>query len=759
MSIKIILLFIFSSLLSFSKFVSCSVYKLSDLSQISKEYLVGKITFDNVIESIFDFIQYNSSFDLFVNYGISNLSCAEALVKAKKEQDSISNVMIYSGLSVLDVGKEEECKGSNMTYFFLTYDMKYDPNSFLAKYFTFVEEKNFYKGICLFRECTSFFKMMFNMEKNKKLKETLHKLGINNLEVFSFDYTGHENQKKLAYQEKYKMKSLIVLFILFGLYVFIRVFFSILYSCFYKKIPPTTGVTQLYPLNINDSGSDNAIFNKNKKRSTKNRFCYKFCSFCSLHKNYRILLKKTSKFYNENGIKQLSGLKVITLFLITMSHNSWVILKLPHKDLSVISALNSMWFGAVKFCILGFESLKIINGVNFGYKYINYIKKNVKNFTFIKALQFYAKGIPVIVSFIIATICLHYFTMEFGLTINPSAEYEHFIQKTVTNRHCMINPLYIFFPMYYQYIYQNDDCVMSSYTSCFQNIHFALSEFYCFTFVVFLTFFLCKIKSNILDIIVYIINFLLIFTTIFVFDDSKNPYTDYTISRIYGSSLSFIKPHLFLILYFMGFNIGVMYYHYKDLSSDNTNVTNDYIPYRFNTYISKIYSKIPSFLQIIIWIITIILMILVAFNYSIVSYSLDKNSQLIQENYWIRFTYKYEGFIYGILFGLFLIFILMGEVNINYFLSNNLFVSFGRVYYAYFLLDNFYLSIFHAMYRIDIYLNIKNVIFMSIPIAFFNLFSSICFVILFELPIKRVINQTFSSGMNTIKQSFIEKEE
>ena len=92
MSIKIILLFIFSTLLSFSKFVSCSVYKLSDLSHISKKYLVGEITFDNVIESIFDFIQYNSSFDLFVNFGISNSSCAEALIKAKNEQESLYNV-------------------------------------------------------------------------------------------------------------------------------------------------------------------------------------------------------------------------------------------------------------------------------------------------------------------------------------------------------------------------------------------------------------------------------------------------------------------------------------------------------------------------------------------------------------------------------------------------------------------------------------------------------------------------------------------
>ena len=72
MSIKIILLFIFSTLLSFSKFVSCSVYKLSDLSHISKEYLAGEITFYNVIESIFDFIQYNSSFPKNERLRISN---------------------------------------------------------------------------------------------------------------------------------------------------------------------------------------------------------------------------------------------------------------------------------------------------------------------------------------------------------------------------------------------------------------------------------------------------------------------------------------------------------------------------------------------------------------------------------------------------------------------------------------------------------------------------------------------------------------
>lgn len=152
-------------------------------------------------------------------------------------------------------------------------------------------------------------------------------------------------------------------------------------------------------------------------------------------------------------------------------------------------------------------------------------------------------------------------------------------------------------------------------------------------------------------------------------------------------------------------------------------------------------------------------MILVAFNYSIVSYFLEQNSEIIQENSWIRFSYRYEGYIFGFLFSMFVVFILMGEVNINYFLSNNLFVSFGRVYYSYFLLDNFYLSLFHAMYRIDIYLNIKNVVFMSIPVTIFNLFSSICFVILFELPVKRMITIVNMSSDHMVKQSFTDKEE
>ncbi len=717
------------------------------------------ISLYDVIESYFDFLQYNSSFEILTNIGLLNSSCASILYKSKYiNHDLISNIIIYSGLSVLDVGKEEECKGVNMTYFFLTYDMEYDEKSFLAKYFKFVEEKSFYKGICLFRECTKFFVQMFDMNKNTQLKETLKNMGITNLKIFSYDFQGNEDNKTEYYLSNYKMKALIILICIFCFYVILRILISMIYSCFYKTLKDSSSV-QLYPVSLNDESSENIIFKKNKGKHSKNRFCYKFCSFCSLHKNYRILLKKTSKYYNENGIKQISGLRVITLFFITMSHNSWVISKLPHKDLSVISEFNSFWFGFVKFSILAFESLKVLNGINFGYKYISYIKKNYKHLTFWKVLKFYFKGIPMLISFIIATLCLHYFTMEIGLKINPSAEYEYFIQKTVSNHHCMIKPLYIFYPFYYQYIYKDVDCTYTSFTICFKNIHFALCEFYCFTFIVFLTYILSKIKSSCIDILIYLANYGLIFTTLLSYDESQKEYSDFTISKVYGSSLSFIQPHLFMVVYFIAFNIGIMFYHFKDLSSDNTKVSDEYIPFKFNFYFSKLYSKIPSALQIILWIITIILMILVAFNYSIVSYFLEQNSEIIQENSWIRFSYRYEGYIFGFLFAMFVVFILMGEVNINYFLSNNLFVSFGRVYYSYFLLDNFYLSLFHAMYRIDIYLNIKNVVFMSIPVGIFNWFSSICFVILFELPVKRMITIVNMSSDHMVKQSFTDKEE
>ena len=48
---------------------------------------------------------------------------------------------------------------------------------------------------------------------------------------------------------------------------------------------------------------------------------------------------------------------------------------------------------------------------------------------------------------------------------------------------------------------------------------------------------------------------------------------------------------------------------------------------------------------------------------------------------------------------------------------------------------------------------------MSIPVGIFNWFSSICFVILFELPVKRMITIVNMSSDHMVKQSFTDKEE
>ena len=115
-----------------------------------------------------------------------------------------------------------------MTYFFLTYDMEYDEKSFLAKYFKFVEEKSFYKGICLFRECTKFFVQMFDMNKNTQLKETLKNMGITNLKIFSYDFQGNEDNKTEYYLSNYKMKALIILICIFCFYVIVRILISMI---------------------------------------------------------------------------------------------------------------------------------------------------------------------------------------------------------------------------------------------------------------------------------------------------------------------------------------------------------------------------------------------------------------------------------------------------------------------------------------------------------------------------------------------------
>ena len=731
------------------------------------------ITLTTITESIFDILIYNSSFNLLLTHGVQNSSCAAALLNTKSHNisnnDILSNIFVYSGLSVLDVGKEDECKGSNMTYFFLTYNMNYTKDSYLSKYFTFVEEQSFYKGICLPKQCTELFVKIFNMSENIQFNTTLSNLGVNNLKIFSYDYIGNELFKSEKYNFKYKMKSLNILIITISIYITFRIVVTFIYSCLFESTTNTNASTHklsYYDL-LSANDSQNLIFKKSKiiKDKNRNKMCYKMLSFLSLDKNSKVLLmKKASKFYNEDGIKPLSGLKVISLFFVTISHNSWAISKLPHKDLSVISTYNSIWFAVVKFSIFSFESLKIINGISFGFKLMSYLKKNIKHLSFKTIIRFYLNCLPQIVAFIITTLCLHLYTMEIGLLINPSAEYEYFINKTVINNYdCVQNPFNIFKPFYYQYFYNphsNNTTSSSSNTvtcmkSCFKNIHFILCEFYCVLFIVFLTYIYTKLQSIVIEVIVYLLSLCLIFTFTLSYD-SNIPYTDYTISKIYGSDLPFTQPHLFFVVYFIGVNLGMMVYFYHDLSSDNTSVIKTYIPFKYNFYLCKFYSKMLFCGKMLLWVVSIILIMLVTFNFTLFGLVFNRNNDIIvQENYWMRFTYQYEGFIFGIAFGMFVLFILIGELNVKNFLSNNLFSVIGRVGTAYFLLDNFYVSVFHAFYRIDIYLNVKNVVFMSVPLAIMNVMLSICFVILVEMPIKRLLQTITGSNEDEDKKQLI----
>lgn len=715
---------------------------------------IKPLTTKDIITSVYDLLQYHSSFDMLLNSGVKNASCAEKLYQSKTNLSVFENVIAYSGLSIIDIGKEQECKAKDMAFFFITFNMTYSETSFLSEYFAFLEDSQFFKGICLWKECFDYIIQLLDMNSNPQLKRTLEEEGITNISIFNYDFKDNYIYKRMAYKINYKMKSLAYIVWSFAIYIFFRILMTIMTKFITEnKKESIEEDKEISSMEISSSFHNNIssglLPNKIKINSNNKSVIFVISKYCSLKKSFSIIMKKQSKYYNPKDIFPLNGLRFFAMLLITICHNSWAICKLPHKELSSLSSYNnSLWFALIKCGILSFESLKVINGIHFGFKFMSYIKIYSDNdrLSLGKLIRFYLKIVPTVVMFTVALVLFHFYIMEIGLSISPNISYEYYTYKSLMTKDCIKNPLHAFIPFYYQYYISHTD--PSSDSGCFKNIFFALSEFYCFTFLCCLVYVLLKIRSKLLDIIVFISSMLLFFLC-YVSHQGNFINSNYTLSKVYGSINSFLYPHIFFILYFIGFNLGVMFYYFKDIENVNGE-DSSYQLFGYNYNIMKKYTQFPIAIKLIIFFVSLVVISLIVFDYNIIyaAYGV-KGSILIKTNRVIEFVFIYEGHLFGVAFILLVMVLLLNSgdlaVTIKSILGTKLFIPIDRINTAFFLMDNFYVSVFHAIYSINIYMNFKNTIFISFPLFIINLFCSIIMVVLIELPMRVIFRKIFIS--------------
>ena len=180
-----------------------------------------------------------------------------------------------------------------------------------------------------------------------------------------------------------------------------------------------------------------------------------------------------------------------------IGENTYIILKYVDKGISLITLTRSWSFIFIKLGTISYEYYKIICGIIFGFKFINYYKKD-KVFNCKRIMRFISKFIPYLIIFLIIHYGFNYpisfFTKYFFKSIRTN-----FISNKMNECYCQQDIYSILFPFSIISKYNSTNYNIGQFNGCYRPILFTISEFFSFFMVLFITIFFLMIKSKILE--------------------------------------------------------------------------------------------------------------------------------------------------------------------------------------------------------------------------------------------------------------------
>ena len=753
--------------------------------------------------------------DSIINAGLNlvklniDRTCFEFLFDIFIEPPEISffsEAIFDSGLSSDDMGIEDYCIDTKDWYYAFTYFSVNESNNnseLLNNITKFLEIERIGKSFCLWKNCTSLYPYLLNHKKNSfdndsqiyktlnvtllllndyfglseeelnKLNQTLKSkiqpnfpyefnlsmigdiLGITNITLFNENYFDDTKGKKiLNYKKNSKytpsIEKLSTLNEIILIYFIIRLIFSIIFMKINSSSEDENAIDQEELMKQIQRSQSNFSYNKEEKSFEEDRhyltkkkvinesFSYKFFSSLSLFYNFSNINEDKNLIYNEKHLNVVSGIKVFLLFFMFLAQNSFLIIKTTTQYTLLKSFLSNVSFFVIKIGILAIENYKIISGCLFGYKLLTYYHYH-KNLTITEIIKFFIKCIPYIFSFFLIFIFLQSNLLYIGLSVKNSIHFE-FIGDTYFNYKCTNDAFSILNPI---------NLYDSEYT-CNTFVFYLVSEFYSYIILFILVIICLKFKKVIIEYIYFsFFGFMAVFLFIFVSHKNKDKF--FKISEIFGNIYLTRYPHVFLLFYFIGFNIGVMYYYYINYSETyneyNEKIINAkkdiYMPFFLDYKIMLYFSQKKGKIKNIILIISMVLYIIVSLDFNLLVFIYYDNPEnfLIDKDFFINFVYNYDGLISSIIFSIILLMILLrNEYSLlNKIIGSKFFRVFDRVSLTFLSSSNFVLGYFHCSNYIDIYLNVRNVISTTIPLFISNFIISIVLIILIEIPLKYLI--------------------
>ncbi len=665
----------------------------------------------------------------------NNTECLDLLSK-----NNVTKILKYSDINIVfDKINELECKNSNDKYYLFSYEFSESPFKENNKndIYDFYNKSFFSTGICLPKICQYIINNNFLSDSeyinNTKLYNYLSK------EFKILNIIQCNNIKIVTYKI-----SQIICWIIF-IYIIIKI---------------TIGMVGKYSLenNKNSESIENLVNKEEKKEEKKEEqknsrtslftkehdINFKMLEDNSQYKNnaefilgifsfienIKIYSKEKSFIFNSNNLEFYNIIRGIIIFLSVYNYQFYTILKFPSSNYYDKSFFN-FHFYSIKLSSYSIFINCALDGFIVLFKFMNFYKNELNKKSTNITFRFFLKCIPNVILFFINFFIFHSLLPNIMVILMDLAIKDKLYLNYFQEIRCKKEKKYLFIPIYYEYFY-ND-----IFSNCYKFIYIYKNEFVSFIFFLILFVILFKIHSYQFDLIIFgiIIVNLIIFP---LFSSSPETYNFYS---IYGNTNYLIKTHLFFSIYMFGGFFGLMYFYYLDIISTNR-FPLQYKPFQFlDFFVSKI-DMLSSNIKIFFCVIASFILFLFSINLNFMKVILGIKEISFKMNFFSKFIYHYE-IIFVLLF-FFLIFInllLFEKIRINIPFFN--FVE--RINTTMFSNIDSFIHLFFIFIDFQINFNYSDLLFASIGSFILNMFLSGMINMLFELPLKLLINKLIRS--------------
>ena len=722
MKIKIIFIFLLLEIYNFQNITSSFI---NNLELKKPENLLNNIT-KEMSDNFYNLIGVKILSFFFNNLEKIDQECLSFISDVNYQTRNIINNIAQKfakrGFFSSSMEIEEECiendeifilvKGNySLSYIYKNIENYENQNKLFSEKFTFERE------ICLWKYCHDIYinQLDIIMINITNIIKTMF-----NIESLELEGVNYKINKTTKYRDKNKKEDLEYYKILntcFYIIIVILILCTLFSFCLEGKDENDINQNEEKRKEIEEDSrkSEDTFFSNKSDNKTINNILYKCLSAFNIIKNILIFNKIKESLSNQNSLVELSLITFITIFWILLAENIYIIIKFIDRSSNLYSLLHHHGFVFIKIGFISYEFYKVICGVIFGFKFINYYKKS-ENFNCKRIFRFISKFIPYFIIFLIIYFVFQYNFENLVLIIDEKMRNNYISRKMNECYYCQKEFYNIFNPLIITQ-YNTTDSHAAQYDGCLRPTLFTISEFICFIFTILVIVIFSKIKNKFLEIIFFIINITTLFLSYILTPEGKD-LEYFTVSRLFGYSASIAIPYLFFPLYYIGFNIGIIYYYnkhqaetYNELNKNENNYLFFEYCYKISLFLKGINGKIKNF------ILTLCIFFIIGISFY--TFTIRKKKELFFESdFWDKFLYVYEGIISGIIFSIFIVIYLSASQDsfFRLILSTQLLSFVNKISFILFNVFITGLKIFHAINIVSIHLSPLNLFLKTISL-------------------------------------------